>query len=116
MGRRVCFSRTRWMQSRRRMGRVSLKLVQRGAVNASFSSLVWSPDSKRVSYQRQDYQPRSVGQVDPSHLEKNYEFSFESVEVRSGRVVASARDVVMGSACVLPDGRVLYLRWVSLEK
>jgi Tol biopolymer transport system component len=94
----------------------SRRLVQRGAVNASFSSLVWSPDSKRVSYQRQDYEARRVGQVDPSHLEKNYEFSFESVEVGSGRVVASARDVVMSSACVLPDGRVLFLRWTSFEK
>jgi Tol biopolymer transport system component len=94
---------------------VSRRLVQRGAVNASFSSLVWSPDSKRVSYQRQDYQPRRVGQVDPSHLEKNYEYSLESVEVGSGRVVASAKDVVMSSACGLPDGRVLFLRWISFE-
>jgi Tol biopolymer transport system component len=95
---------------------VSRRLVQRGAVNASFSSLVWSPDSKRVSYQRQDYEPLRAGRIDPSHLEKNYEFSFESVEAGSGRVVASARDVVMSSACVLPDGRVLFLRWISFEK
>jgi Tol biopolymer transport system component len=94
---------------------VSRRLVQRPAVNASFSTLVWSPDGKRVSYQRQDYEPRRAGRVHPSQLEKNYAFSFESVEVGSGRVVASARDVVMSSACALPDGRVLFLRRVSLE-
>ena len=51
-----------------------------------------------------------------SQLEKNFAFSYESVEVETGRVVASAANVVMNSACGLPDGRVLFLRWVGYNR
>ncbi len=96
----------------------SPKYIRRGGDAITFSSLVWSPDSKRVSYQRQEYSPAKDRQVDQgsAQLEKNYRFSYESAEVETGRVVASAPNVVMNSACGLADGRVLFLRWTSFDK
>ncbi|MGH9353627.1 MAG: hypothetical protein ACRD2G_15945 [Terriglobia bacterium] len=48
-----------------------------------------------------------------TQLQKNYAYSYEAVDVATGRVVASAKNVVISSACGLPDGRVLFLRWIS---
>jgi eukaryotic-like serine/threonine-protein kinase len=87
--------------------------VRAGGSTTSFSALIWSPDSKRVDYQRQDYTPRANQKGD--QIEKNYTYSFESVDVGTGQIIASARKVVMTSACGLRDGRVLFLRWVSPE-
>ena len=83
---------------------------------SSFSALVWLPDGKRIGYQRRDYAPQKGREVDPlpTRLEKNYRYSYESVDVTTARVVASAKDVPMLSACALRDGRILFLRWVSL--
>ncbi|MGH9454426.1 MAG: protein kinase domain-containing protein, partial [Terriglobia bacterium] len=96
----------------------SAREVRDGGSTTSFSALIWSPDSKRIAYQRQGYAPqkdRLTGQrVKP--IEKNYVYSYESIDVETGQVVASAKDVVLSSACGLPDGRVLFLRWVSPEQ
>lgn len=88
--------------------------VRSGVSTTSFSSLIWSPDSKRIAYQRQDYKPGTNGSW--AELEKNYAYSYESVEVATGRVVASAKNVVITSDCGLPDGRVLFLRWISPQQ
>jgi len=85
--------------------------VRVGGSETSFSSLIWSPDSKRIAYQRRDYMPRL--DQNGAQLEKNYAYSFESVDVGTRRVVASAKNIVVTSACGLPDGRVLFLRWIS---
>jgi eukaryotic-like serine/threonine-protein kinase len=87
--------------------------VRVGGSTTSFSALIWSPDSKRVEYQRRDYTPRANQNGDQP--EKNYTYSFESVDVETGQLVALAKNVVMTSACGLPDGRVLALRWTSPE-
>ena len=87
--------------------------VRVGGSETSFSSLIWSPDSNRIAYQRQDSMPR-VDQ-NGARLEKNYAYSFESVDVGTRRVVASTKDIVMTSACGLPDGRVLFLRRILPE-
>ncbi len=91
--------------------------VQAGGPATLFSSLIWSPDGKRLAWQRQEYAPAHGDEVNRSStlLEKNYQFSYESVDVATRRRVAFARNVVMKSACALPDGRVLYLSWISLE-
>jgi len=93
--------------------------VRVGGSETSFSSLIWSPDSKRIAYQRQDYMPR-VDQ-NGARPEKNYAYSsaprfnaaFESVDVGTRRVVASVENIIMASACGLSDGRVLLLRGIS---
>jgi serine/threonine protein kinase len=89
--------------------------IRSGGQTSSFSSLIWSPDSKRVAYQRVDYAPTADPQRDPkgAQVYRSYQYSYESVDVETGRMAASAKDFVMTSACGLPDGRVLFLRWNS---
>ncbi|MBV9498438.1 MAG: hypothetical protein JO138_03605, partial [Acidobacteriaceae bacterium] len=85
-----------------------------GGMN-SFSALIWSPDGKRISYQRQEYSPprdQQIAGYGASRPQKNA-YNYEAADANTGRVVASVRDVVMTSACGLEDGRVLYLRWAS---
>ncbi|MGH9446736.1 MAG: hypothetical protein ACRD3O_13535, partial [Terriglobia bacterium] len=89
--------------------------IRDGGSASSFSALIWSPDSKRIAYQQQDYAPQMDRQVDQTltQLQKNYAYSYDSVDVATGRMVASAKNVVISSACGLADGRVLFLRWIS---
>ena len=112
-----------------RVGGAATCLVR--AENTTFSSLIWSPDSKRVEYQRQDValtipRPSGLGSDQsgggeplpsaPAHIEENYGFSYESREVATGRLIASVRNLAMSSACGLPDGRVLFLSWISASR
>ncbi len=86
-----------------------------GGMN-SFSALVWSPDGKRISYERQEYAAPRDGQIaryGAARPQQNT-YNYEAADADTGRVIASERDVVMTSACGLEDGRVLYLRWVSV--
>jgi Tol biopolymer transport system component len=89
--------------------------IRSGGQTSSFSSLIWSPDSKRVAYQRADYVPAVDRQTDAksAQLSSSYRYGYESADVETGRVAASVTDLVMTSACGLPDGRVLFLRWPS---
>lgn len=93
----------------------SPRYVRGGDATTAFTSLIWSPDSKRVAYHRQEYSPPRDRQVDnrSSQVEKNFAYRYESVEVETGRVVAAAPGVMMISACSLPNGRVLFLRWTN---
>jgi Tol biopolymer transport system component len=92
--------------------------VRAGGSTTTFSSLIWSPDSRRIAYERQDYSPSTDRQSDDlsAQLEKNYAYSYESVDLQTGHVPASAKNVVITSACGLPDGRVLFLRWIGLGR
>jgi Tol biopolymer transport system component len=92
--------------------------IRGGGYTGTFSALVWSPDSRRISYQRQEHVPqrdRQPTRPEWQPLEGSYAYSYESADADTGRVVASVKDVVMSSACALPDGSMLYLRWGSLE-
>ena len=93
----------------------SPRYVRGGDATTAFTSLIWSPDGKRVAYHRQEFSRHPDRQVDngTSQVEKNLAYSYESVEVESGRVVASVPGVVMDSACSLSNGRVLFLRWIN---
>ena len=93
----------------------SRRFVRGGDATTAFTSLIWSPDGKRVAYHRQEYSAPHDRQVDnrSSQVEKNFAYSYESVEVQTGVVVATAPGVIMISACGLPDGRVLFLRWTK---
>jgi Tol biopolymer transport system component len=86
--------------------------IRSGGETSVFSSLVWSPDGKRIAFQRAEYVPPAELQSDPASflLLKHYSYKYESVDVDSGRLAASAKDFIMDSACVLRDGSVLFLR------
>ncbi len=89
--------------------------IRSGGGMSSFSALIWSPDGKRISYQRQEYAPpqdRQIMGYGSSRPQQNT-YNYEATDADTGRVVASRRDIVMTSACGLRDGRVLYLRWIS---
>lgn len=64
-----------------------------------FSSLLWSPDGRRLAYQRRRYYPGGFSD------------SFESVDLATGKIVDTAQNLAMRSAAALPDGRVMFLRW-----
>ncbi len=88
--------------------------VRAGGSTTSFSSLMWSPDGKRIEYQRQDYAPPQGQFVqDFDQTVRDYQFSYESIDASTARLTAFAKKVVMTSACQLQDGRIVFLRWVS---
>jgi Tol biopolymer transport system component len=87
--------------------------IRVGGSTTLFSSLIWSPDSKRIAYQRGDYAPAKDRLQ--NRLEKNYQYSYESLDAGTTQVAASAKDVRITSACALQDGRILFLSWVSPE-
>jgi DNA-binding winged helix-turn-helix (wHTH) protein/Tol biopolymer transport system component len=83
-----------------------------GEKGLAFPYIFWSADSKRVLFERQRYAPSSSKVASPKEdLEANYRWSFESADARSGRILNSVPDMRFDSACLLPDGRLLYLRW-----
>ena len=85
--------------------------IRSGGQTTSFSALIWSADSKRVAYQRRDYVPGDrQSNAKLAQLENGYRYSYESIDVETGLVAASAKDLNMIQACALPDGRVLFLR------
>jgi Tol biopolymer transport system component/tRNA A-37 threonylcarbamoyl transferase component Bud32 len=91
--------------------------IRSGGETISFSSLVWSPDGKRIAFQRMKYVPPAELGSDPGSFlaVRHYEYDYESVDVDTGQTAASAKDFIMQSACGLRDGSVLFLR-NSLEE
>jgi Tol biopolymer transport system component len=86
--------------------------IRDGRGTSWFSALLWSPDSKRISYERKEYAPpKDPGSV-PVQLSRDYAYTYEAADVNTGRVVTSLRDVLITSACGLEDGRVLFVRWI----
>ena len=80
-----------------------------------FSALLWSPDGKRISYERQDYENLGWGPA-PTQLSRDYGYAYEATDVNTGRVVTSLKGVLMTSACGLEDGRVLFVRWIPRRR
>ena len=81
-----------------------------------FSALLWSPDGKRISYERQEYAPPKDPGSAPAKLSMDYAYAYEATDVNTGRAVTSLRDVLMTSAYGLEDGRVLFVRWVPRKE
>lgn len=77
----------------------------------SFPVVLWSSDGKHVIYQRRRYTPRQDPRTGggPDVLEEDYLRTYESVNIETGRLASSARKLSMTSACVLRDGRLLFL-------
>ncbi len=61
--------------------------------------VLWSPDGRRLTFQRHHYSAQSTSR------------RYESVELATGRVLTVGEDLWMSSASALPDGRLQFLRW-----
>jgi Tol biopolymer transport system component len=90
--------------------------IRGGRGTGWFSALLWSPDGKRISYERQEYTPPNDPGSAPAELARDYAYAYEATDVNTGRVVASVRDLLMTSACELEDGRVLFVRWIPRRR
>jgi Tol biopolymer transport system component len=86
--------------------------IRSGGETTSFTSLVWSPDGKRIAFQQVEYVPTPDVDRNPgAFLALNtYRHDYESVDVDSGRTVVSAKGFIMESPCSLNNGTVLFLR------
>jgi Tol biopolymer transport system component len=82
-----------------------------GQSNETFPVLFWSPDGKRLAYQRKRYAPKNTQNSKPREdLENNYHWDYESAEIDLGKLVAFARNIRFNLACMLPDERMLFTR------
>jgi eukaryotic-like serine/threonine-protein kinase len=86
--------------------------IRSGGQGTTFTSLFWSTDGKRITFQHAEYVPPVNLESDPASgfAINRYQYSYESVDADSGNRIAFAKNFVMESACGLPDGRVLFLR------
>src|SRR5262249_28814454 len=73
-------------------------------------ALHWSPDGKRVSYERKEYAPPNDPGSDTPDLVRNYAYAYETTDANTGRIVTSRKGVLMTSAFGLKDGRVLFVK------
>jgi Tol biopolymer transport system component len=81
-----------------------------------FSALLWSPNGKRLSYERQEYAPPNNPGSVPEQLSQDYAYTYETTDVNTGRVVTSLKNVLMTSGYGLKDGRVLFVRWTFVRQ
>ncbi len=92
-------------------GEEPLRIVA-GPAEDTFPLVFWSPDGRRVAYQRRHYAPeRRPGSFSAAQFDTYYERSYESVDLATAKVVAKVPEMWMNSAAALPDGRLLFLRW-----
>ena len=85
-----------------------------GPAEDTFPLVFWSPDGKRLAFQRRHYSPnRDRPNLPNIHAEFDlyYERSYESVDLATQKRVARVPDLWISSASALPDGRILFLRW-----
>ncbi len=87
-------------------------VIRNGGDTTSFTSLIWSPDGKRIAFQRVRYvRTADFAPTPNAFLALNaYGRDYESVNVDSGQSLFSVKDFIMESACGLDDGSILFLR------
>lgn len=82
------------------------RCILTGHSEDSFPFIIWSPDSKRVVFQRRTSLHRERPDV-----------SYESIELATAKLTVLGKqftresELRMSSAAALPDGRVMFLRW-----
>ncbi|HET6219788.1 MAG TPA: protein kinase [Acidobacteriaceae bacterium] len=73
--------------------------VVAGADHDTFPIVFWSPDGRRLAFQRRHFD------------QHQYQYRYESVELSTGKVAVESPNLLMSAASALPDGRVMFLRW-----
>ncbi len=82
----------------------------------TFPIVLWSPNGKRLAYQRRHYAPRPGQHEDLIHeAELDYQRSYESMDLTSGEVVAKEPNLWMGAAVALDDGQIVFAQRESPE-
>jgi hypothetical protein len=85
--------------------------VLAGAAGDSFPVVFWSATARRLGFVRRHY---SAKNDNPSRsLLRYYQRDYESLALDTGKVVARVPDLWIASAAVLPDNRMLFLKWDS---
>jgi Tol biopolymer transport system component len=77
--------------------------VLAGSGSDRFLFVLWSPDGRRLSFQRRFLQGEDV------------HYEYESMEIATGEVAVEARDLLTDWAAMLPDGRVMFVQWDNRE-
>ena len=77
----------------------------------TFPLVFWPANPRHLALERQHYSPQRDR---PNRsLARYYEQSYEVFALDTGKIVARVPDVWISSAAVLPDGRMLFLKWDS---
>jgi DNA-binding winged helix-turn-helix (wHTH) protein/Tol biopolymer transport system component len=82
------------------------RILDKASAAGTFSALFWSADGKRISYQQRTFQ----GRGDNDQLDSNYQWSYSSREIATGRRTAYAENMPFDSAAESGDGSIFYLR------
>ncbi|MBV9223432.1 MAG: protein kinase [Acidobacteriaceae bacterium] len=77
----------------------------------TFQLVFWSPDGRRISFQRRHYSPEQQ-RLAHGDFERFYERSYESIELITGVTTARVPAMGVASLAALPDSRILFLRYV----
>lgn len=88
--------------------------IAAGPGKDTFPLVFWSPDGRRVAFQRRHYAPerhRPNFRGSRTQFDIYYDRSYESLDLTTAKTVAKVPEMWMNSAAALPDGRVLFLRW-----
>jgi eukaryotic-like serine/threonine-protein kinase len=84
--------------------------VVSGLAGDAFMLAFWSPDGRRVAFQRVHYSPQQHA-VAHRLFDRFYVRSYESVDLTTGKLTASEPDIGISAAAALKDGRLLFLRY-----
>ncbi|MBL0159191.1 MAG: protein kinase [Bryobacterales bacterium] len=79
------------------------RAVRAGGANTTYSSVVWSPDSRRISYM--------MSQSSAASSSTDAALTFQTADRDTGQVVAHVDNLAMYAGTALPDGRILCLPW-----
>jgi Tol biopolymer transport system component len=103
-GRRVAFLSQDWSEIwvTGTHGEEPRKVVA-GPADDTFRLVFWSPDGRRLGFQRRHFDHHYYG------------YQYESAELATGKIFFGARNLLMNSAAALRDGRVMFLRWDNLD-
>lgn len=77
----------------------------------TFPVVFWSAWPLRIAFERRHYSPK-LDRPNRS-LQRYYQQDYESLALDTGTIVARVPDLWIGSATVLPDSRMLFLKWDS---